>query len=83
MDKGRHCSAALAWSAQQRRGDLPYETRSQRRDRQSYEVEQSQHCLRESIEQAKRLLDKSEALLLRHRDHEAEMLMRHVISDAS
>jgi hypothetical protein len=83
MDKGKRLFRRPAWSAQTARGDLAYETRSQRRDRQSYEVEQSQHCLRESIEQAKRLLDKSEALLLRHRDHEAELLMRHVISDAS
>jgi hypothetical protein len=62
---------------------LPYETRSQKRDRQSYEVEQTQRGLRESIEQAKRLLDRSDALLLRHRDHEAETAMRPVLSDAS
>ena len=72
-----------AWSARLRRGDLPYETRSQTRDRQSNEVEQSQRRLRESIEETKRLLDRSDALLLRLRDHESDLLMRPIISNPS
>ncbi|HEX8444143.1 MAG TPA: hypothetical protein VF631_10910 [Allosphingosinicella sp.] len=62
---------------------MPYETRSQKRERQSREEENSQRRLRDSIEQAKRLLDRAEALILRGRDHGIASAARTVTSDAS
>ncbi|MBV9932564.1 MAG: hypothetical protein JO013_16685 [Alphaproteobacteria bacterium] len=44
------------------------ETRSERRERQTREVEHSQHELRASIEKTQQLLDQSDAMLRRHRD---------------
>ena len=43
------------------------ESREQRRERQSREVEESQQALRESIEKTQELLDASETMLKRHR----------------
>jgi len=43
------------------------ETRSERRDRQTREVEDSQQELRVSIEKTQQLLDQSDAMLKRHR----------------
>jgi len=43
------------------------ETRSDRRERQTREVEDSQHELRASIEKTQQLLDQSDAMLKRHR----------------
>ena len=43
------------------------ETRHERRERQSREVEESQQALRQSIEKTQQLLDASESMLKRHR----------------
>ena len=43
------------------------ETREERRERQSREVEESQQALRHSIEKTQKLLDESEDMLKRHR----------------
>ncbi|WP_167737368.1 hypothetical protein [Sphingomonas parva] len=43
------------------------ETREERRERQSREVEESQQALRQSIEKTQKLLDESENMLKRHR----------------
>jgi hypothetical protein len=43
------------------------ESRKERHDRQSQEVEQSQRELRASIERTRKLLDQSEQMLKRHR----------------
>jgi hypothetical protein len=43
------------------------ETRKQRRERHSREVEESQQNLRDNIAQAKKLLDASDKMLKRHR----------------
>jgi hypothetical protein len=43
------------------------ETRQERRERHSHEVEDSQEQLRASIEKTQQLLDQSDAMLKRHR----------------
>jgi hypothetical protein len=43
------------------------ESRADRRERQTREVEESQRELRESIENTRRLLDESDQMLARHR----------------
>jgi hypothetical protein len=43
------------------------ETRDARRERQTREVEDSQHELRASIEMTRQLLDQSDEMLKRHR----------------
>jgi hypothetical protein len=41
--------------------------RALRRDQQAREIETNQDALRASIEESKRLVDQSEAMILRHR----------------
>jgi protein involved in polysaccharide export with SLBB domain len=43
------------------------QTRALRRDQQAREIEHNQDALRASIEESKRLVDQSEAMILRHR----------------